>query len=249
MLFRHDRHPDHDPVAHQREEVLEDCEEVVTPRDRAHKVDGHDEAHPDVARDCLAAPAENLATQCGGVRARHIVRDDAEGDDDAAEFAEPAEAAVAGEDERAGRGLVGGLPGGIAGDARSEADADHVDETEGEREADEGHEEGDSLRGVGRVIDEEVGACAGPGDGDGQRKREEGKSAGRDGGPVAGRGSGRVVVAGRDTNQDEEDNGLGEPCPSDVRCQSVCDRSSSHCNERTVRRRERAPCQRRQPAN
>ncbi len=110
VFLQHDGDEDHDPIPHQREEVLEDLEQVIAPGDGADEVDEHDEADPDVARHHLPVAAQDLAPQRRGVSAGDVVGDDAERDDDAAEFAEVSNRGVAFEDQGAGGDAVGGLP-------------------------------------------------------------------------------------------------------------------------------------------
>ncbi len=77
MHFQHGGHEDHEPVPHQREEVVEDIEEVIPSRDRADKVHEHDDAYPDVARDGIAIAPMNLAPERRGVRAGDVIRNNA----------------------------------------------------------------------------------------------------------------------------------------------------------------------------
>ena len=102
VFFQDDGDEDDDPVGHQREEVLEDEEQVVAPRDGADEVDDRRDRDPEVARHGLPQLAQGLEIQRGGVRAGYVVGAQAQGDDDGAELAEAAQAVVAGEDERAG---------------------------------------------------------------------------------------------------------------------------------------------------
>lgn len=67
MHSQHGGHKDHEPVPYQREEVVEDIEEVIPSRDRADKVHEHDDAYPDVAWDGIAIAAMNLAPERRGV--------------------------------------------------------------------------------------------------------------------------------------------------------------------------------------
>lgn len=211
MLFQHDGHEDHEPVPHQREEVLEDGEEVIPPRDRADEIHEHDDAHPDVARDGFAVAAQDLAAERRGIRAGHIVRNHAQGNDDAAELAEAADGIVAGEDERAGGDCIGVRPRWGGGHAAAEADPDQVDEDEGEGQAGEGHEEDfPARRGFG-VVDVEVRGGAGPGEGHGEDEGEEGEAAGGYGAGGAGGGEGGVEVGAGGAAEDEEDEDLGDP--------------------------------------
>ena len=219
MLFEHDGHEDGDPVAHEGEEVFEDVEEVVAPRDAADELDDHDGHDPEPARDGFEVAAQDLHVDGRGVGARDVVLDGGEGEDDGAEAAEAAEVAVAGEEERARGCGVGGLPGRGDGDAAAEADADDVDEDEGGGQAEPGHEEGELFVRVGGVVDVEVGAGGRPADGDGVLQGEEGeavrcdftKGAG-DGG--AGLESGVEVRAGG-ADEHEKGDDLGDKSPPD----------------------------------
>lgn len=49
MLFQHDGQEDGDPVAHEREEVFENLEEVVSARDAADEFDDHHDDDPEPA--------------------------------------------------------------------------------------------------------------------------------------------------------------------------------------------------------
>ncbi|KAL9098032.1 MAG: hypothetical protein Q9163_006224 [Psora crenata] len=199
MFLQDDGDEHHDPVAHEGQEVLEDGEEVIAPRDGADKVDEHDKADPTPAGDHLAVPAQHLAAERRGVGAGDVVADDPQGDDDAAELAEPADGRVALQDQGARGDAVGVVPGRVGEGAAAETDADDVDKGEGGPEADEGHEEGEPLRGRLGVVDVKITAGTGPGDGDGQRQGEEGETVGRDGCRAA------------DAAEDQQGDELGNP--------------------------------------
>lgn len=117
VLLDHDGDEDADPVAHEGEEVFEDVEEVVAAGDAADELDDDDEHDPHPARDGFEVAPEDLHVDGGGVGSGDVVLDGGEGEDDGAEAAEASEAAVAGEEERARGGGVGGFPGGHDGDA------------------------------------------------------------------------------------------------------------------------------------
>ena len=227
MLFYHDGQEDGDPVAHEREEVFEDFEEVVPACDAAGELDDDDDDDPEPAGDGFEVAAEDLQVDGCGVGSRDVVLDRGQGEDDGAEAAEAAEVAVAGEEERAGGGGVGGLPGGGYGDAAGEADADDVDEDEGGGEAEPGHEEGEGFGGPVWVVDVEVGAGGRPADGDGVLEGEEGEAVGDNftGGASdwSGGTEGGVEIRTSGADEDEENDKLGDTGPSggvDVSCDS-----------------------------
>ena len=69
VFFKHNAHPNDDPITHQCQEIGEDDEEVVPARDGADKVDEHDDANPAPAGDQFPVAAEDLAVQGSGISA------------------------------------------------------------------------------------------------------------------------------------------------------------------------------------
>lgn len=206
VLLQNDGHENHDPVAHEREEVFENRKQVVAPRDRADEVDNRNDADPEVAGQGFAVATQHLAAQRGGVRAGDVVRDDAQRNDHTAEFFEAAQVAVAREDERAGGRGERGRPFRGAGDPGGETDPDEVDEAEREGESGECHEEDLPFGGGFRVVDVKVGGGGGPGDGDGEDEGEEGEAAGCYSAGVATGLRGGVEVRVGYADEDEEDD-------------------------------------------
>ena len=94
MLFEHDGDEDGDPIAHEGEEVFENDEEVITAGDAADEFDDDDDDDPEPAGDGFEVAAEDLHVDGGGVSARDVILDGRECEDDGAEAAEAAEAAV-----------------------------------------------------------------------------------------------------------------------------------------------------------
>ncbi len=181
MLLDHNRQPRADPVTHERQEVFEDIEQVVAARYRAHELNDHEDETPDPTGDGLGIATQDLAAQTGGVRGRCIVRDATESEEHGAETPEGAEAVVAGQEERTGRGGIGVGPAGGGGHAGSNSDSDQVYKHQSGPQASPGCEEGEPFTRVRGIVDVKVGADGGEADGDGELEGEEGAAIGGDG--------------------------------------------------------------------
>lgn len=102
MFFQRDGQPGTHPVAHDRDEILEDVKQMVAPRDGADELDQRDDHAPRPARNRLGIPAQDLAGQRSRVGTGRVVGDHADGQAENAEAAEAAETVIAGEEERTG---------------------------------------------------------------------------------------------------------------------------------------------------
>lgn len=98
MLFQRDSDPNGDPVAHKRQEVRKDHAQRVAAGEGADGVDDDAKGVPDEAGHFGGVAAEDLEVDAGRVGGWDDVGDEAEGDDDGAEFAEAVQRAEAFDD-------------------------------------------------------------------------------------------------------------------------------------------------------
>ncbi len=180
MLFDHYGQPGTDPVTHKWQKILEYVEQVVAACYRADELDDHEEETPDPTGHGFGVTAQNLAAQTCGVCGWGVICDAAKGEKHGAETTKGAEAVVAGEEQRAGRGGVGGSPAGGCGDPGRDGDSNKVNKYQRSPHASPGHEEGETSTGVGGIIDIKVGSNGAETDGDGELKCEKGAAVSRD---------------------------------------------------------------------
>ncbi len=180
MLLDDYSQPRADPVTHQGQEVFEYIEQVVAARYRAHELNDHEDETPDPTGDGFGITTQDLAAQTRGVRGRCVIRDATESEEHGAETSKGAEAVVAGQEERTGRGGIGVGPAGGGGHAGSNSDSDQVHKHQSGPQASPGREEGEPFARVRGIIDVKVGSDGGEADGDGELEGEEGAAIGRD---------------------------------------------------------------------
>ena len=73
MFLENDRDEDHEPIAHERKEILEDCEEMVAACNSTDEVNGNNDADPKVTGNSLAVTTKHLTTESRRICSWNVV--------------------------------------------------------------------------------------------------------------------------------------------------------------------------------
>lgn len=95
MFFQRNDYPRRNPIAHYREEIFKDVEQMIASCDGAHEFNQHNDYTPNPARNRFCVTTKYLGGQRCRISTGSVIGDGAEGEDDNAEAAEAAEAVIA----------------------------------------------------------------------------------------------------------------------------------------------------------
>ena len=159
MLLHPNRQPWNNPITHKRQEIFENPKEMISSCHRANQFHYGDHNAPHPARDRFRIPTQHLDCQCRRIRKRRVARHGRQRQNDQAKGSETTQTMVTFEQKSPRGNFVCGGPARVAVHACSDGDLDDGAGCCTRKYPGPGQGEGEPFRGVGGIVDVEVGAA------------------------------------------------------------------------------------------
>lgn len=233
MLRQSNPFVDSEIIGDNQHEVLEGQSEVIVSRNGNNDEDDSSDQSPDEARDLLRPSSENLQTKSERVNVGAVVRDDAQSENDHAEFAEATKLEQDNAEKTTDRVLGVRIKIGCVIDSRGrDRETEPLGEAKRKEQAAEHANKNLDRAGVGWLVDRVVSSIGRPAGSKAENGAGEGKEVTRARGAHDHGNVVKVSGVSKGAKKDEEHDEAGNPTPELVHMNDlVAEQSDQECAE------------------